>query len=128
MKTQKTVMSKIAQINKEELSAHKVELGLVDDIFEKGKKLEQELSQELKKMEMALLDYRKSYNKYETSMKSILSKTSNLSSQKKDIENKLKELDVNPKSVNGFFQTGEIIVDIEQIIKNKKTFFTKPSI
>jgi len=31
MKTQKTVMSKIAQIKKEELSSEKVELALVDD-------------------------------------------------------------------------------------------------
>ena len=31
MKTQKTVMSKIAQINKEQLSSEKLELSLVDD-------------------------------------------------------------------------------------------------
>ena len=121
------VYSKLPQ-KKHNFKKQRVDLNLVENLFEKGKELEQEHTQELKKMELALLDYRQSYNEYATSMESILSKTSDLSSQKADIENKLNELGVNSESINGFFQTGEIIVDIEQIIKNKNDFFTNPSI
>jgi len=106
----------------------KIELNSVEDLFKKVKKLDAEHRQDLRKMEKALLDYRSSYDKYETSMKNILSKSKSLSSEKNVLENKLKELGVNPRSVNGFFEAGDMIVDIEQIIKNKERFFTKPSI
>ena len=41
MKTQKTVMSKIAQIKKEELSSEKLDLSLLPNLIVKGEKVEQ---------------------------------------------------------------------------------------
>ena len=77
---------------------------------------------------MALINYRKSYGKYENEMKTILTEANSLSSEKSKMEQQIKELGIEPKSVDGFFESGDMIVDIEQIIKNKEKFFTKPSI
>lgn len=41
MKTQKTVMSKISQISKEELSSEKLDLSLLPNLIVKGEKVEQ---------------------------------------------------------------------------------------
>ena len=116
------------ELSEVELATQKVELGLVDDLFKNVKSLDKKHRKELNIMEMALINYRKSYGKYENEMKTILTEANSLSSEKSKMEQQIKELGIQPKSVDGFFESGDMIVDIEQIIKNKEKFFTKPSI
>ena len=57
-----------------------------------------------------------------------MNKVNSLSAEKKQIETSIKELGINPKQVDGFFESGDMLVDIEYGIKAKDKFFTKPSI
>ena len=109
MKTQKTVMSKIAQINKEELSSEKVELALVDDIKSRMKQISQleKIAEEVVKaannVNSALrkvADDAKYYNKYKKSVFSDLRSASNeLYKDIQKVEANAKELGIKANSI-----------------------------
>lgn len=62
-------MSKIAQINKEELSAQKVELALIDDLEREFKKIsnsKEEITKEANKIGKLIFSFRDVLNNYNT--------------------------------------------------------------
>ena len=65
----KKAMSKIAQINKEELSAQKVELALIDDLEREFKKIsnsKEEITKEANKIGKLIFSFRDVLNNYNT--------------------------------------------------------------
>jgi DNA repair ATPase RecN len=109
MKTQKTVMSKIAQIKKEELSSEKVELALVDDIkgtikqISQLEKIADEVIKAANNVNSALrkvVDDAKYYNKYKKVVFSDLRNASNeLYKNIQKVEANAKELGISPNSI-----------------------------
>jgi hypothetical protein len=109
MKTEKNAMSKIAQINKQELSSEKVELALVDDIkgiikqISQYEKIADEVIQAANNVNSALrkvVDDAKYYNKYKTVVFSDLRNASNeLYKNIQKVEANAKELGISPNSI-----------------------------
>jgi DNA repair ATPase RecN len=102
-------MSKIAQINKQELSSEKVELALVDDIkgiikqISQYEKIADEVIQAANNVNSALrkvVDDAKYYNKYKTVVFSDLRNASNeLYKNIQKVEANAKELGISPNSI-----------------------------
>ena len=109
MKVNKNAMAKVAKINKQELSAEKVELALVDDIKSRMKqiseleKIAEEVVRAADNVNTALrkvVDDAKYYNKYKKVVFNDLRAASNeLYKDIQKVEANAKELGINPNSI-----------------------------
>ena len=91
MKTQKTVMSKIAQINKEELSSEKVELSSIKELD----RLSQDVKEVTNFLEDALQRAEKAKQEVKQSIKGRTQQSIDLLTAIRNVENKAEELGVN---------------------------------
>jgi len=109
MKVNKNAMAKVAKIQKQELSAEKVELALVDDIKSRMKqiseleKIAEQVVRAADNVNTALrkvVDDAKYYNKYKKVVFSDLRSASNeLYKDIQKVEANAKELGINPNSI-----------------------------
>ena len=143
MKTQKTVMSKIAQISKEELSkevsskrvslgTYNVNLNVQQDIAKKFDELEDELSElarSLKEIDdkgAQLRDARDNFDKVvreaKESQKAAQGEINETKKLKQRVESAAKELGVDAKAVKGYDLIDDYISDLQEEIKKVDSF------
>ena len=143
MKTQKTVMSKIAQISKEELSkevsskrvslgTYNVNLNVQQDIAKKFDELEDELSElarslrEIDDKGAELRDARDNFDKVvreaKESQKAAQGEINETKKLKQRVESAAKELGVDAKAVKGYDLIDDYISDLQEEIKKVDSF------
>jgi len=143
MKTQKTVMSKIAQISKEELSkevsskrvslgTYNVNLNVQQDIAKKFDELEDELSElarslrEIDDKGAQLRDARDNFDKVvreaKESQKAAQGEINETKKLKQRVESAAKELGVDAKAVKGYDLIDDYISDLQEEIKKVDSF------
>jgi chromosome segregation ATPase len=143
MKTQKTVMSKIAQISKEELSkevsskrvslgTYNVSLNVQQDIAKKFDELEDELSElarslrEIDDKGAELRDARDNFDKVvreaKESQKAAQGEINETKKLKQRVESAAKELGVDAKAVKGYDLIDDYISDLQEEIKKVDSF------
>ena len=138
MNTQKTVFKKIAQMSKqeasskEELASEKVELALMDDLNKSLAQLESYASafigmkQRMDKHNASFKDWERKADELQKDaddMSKFADKESGmLSAILNQIDKNAADLGVNPSSIKNYTKADSLIREIDQLIKDVKTF------
>ena len=133
----KKAMSKIAQINKEKLSAQKVELNIQQDIdkvldrliadFQELRKLEGDIDMQSEKVKRAKADLDDFIREAKQLQKDTQKKIQEASSIQNKAEKAAKDLGVDVNAIKGYSEIRGAISEAEEEIRNISTFIKQVS-
>ena len=131
MNTQCRVFKKLAEVEKVELSAQKVELGIMQDLnksINTHKQKRKSLDDSSDRWYGDLFKVRDKFSKVEVDYKDFKSSLSDLEKFIKELENMAKELGVQPNSFDGYNEAKGLINtsdDMDDVYKEAKKMESK---
>ena len=131
MKTQKEVFNKLFKENKTELSAQKIELGIMQDVqksMNTHKQKRKSLDDSSDRWYIDLFKVKDKFSKVEADYKDFKSSLSDLEKFIKELENMAKELGVQPSSLDGYNEAKALINtsdDMDDVYKEAKKMESK---
>ena len=137
MNTQKAAMRKIATINKEELSAQKVELNMQQDIdkvldrliseFQSLRALEGDIDMQAEKVKRAKADLDDFIRDAKQAQKETQKRVQEANQVKAKADKAAKDLGVDAKAIKGYNQIDDVISEAEEEIRNITSFIKQVS-
>jgi chromosome segregation ATPase len=131
MKTQREVFNKLFKEDKTELSAEKIELGIMQDVqksMNTHKQKRKSLDDSSDRWYSDLFKVRDKFSKVEVDYKDFKSSLSDLEKFIKELENMAKELGVQPSSLDGYNEAKGLINtsdDMDDVYKEVKKMESK---
>jgi predicted nucleic acid-binding Zn-ribbon protein len=131
MKTQREVFNKLFKEDKTELSAEKIELGIMQDVqksMNTHKQKRKSFDDSSDRWYIDLFKVRDKFSKVEVDYKDFKSSLSDLEKFIKELENMAKELGVQPSSLDGYNEAKGLINtsdDMDDVYKEAKKMESK---
>ena len=131
MKTQREVFNKLFKEDKTELSAEKIELGIIQDVqksMNTHKQKRKSFDDSSDRWYSDLFKVRDKFSKVEVDYKDFKSSLSDLDKFIKELENMAKELGVQPSSLDGYNEAKGLINtsdDMDDVYKEAKKMESK---
>ena len=131
MRTQKEVFNKLFKEEKVELSAQKIELGIMQDVqksMNTHKQKRKSLDDSSDRWYIDLFKVKDKFSKVEADYKDFKSSLSDLEKFIKELENMAKELGVQPSSLDGYNEAKALINtsdDMDDVYKEAKKMESK---
>jgi predicted nucleic acid-binding Zn-ribbon protein len=131
MKTQREVFNKLFKEDKTELSAEKIELGIMQDVqksMNTHKQKRKSFDDSSDRWYSDLFKVRDKFSKVEVDYKDFKSSLSDLEKFIKELENMAKELGVQPSSLDGYNEAKGLINtsdDMDDVYKEAKKMESK---
>lgn len=126
MNTQKQAMSKIAQIQKVELSAEKIELARKpQSVFKDLQALDSRMRNIEDKMSKAYMAYKNAYNDLESSIAKESAERKKLEGDLLDIDVAARDLGILPSQIEGMSQADALSARLDDLLKNLAKLYDK---
>ena len=126
MKTQKQAMSKIAQIQKVELSAEKIELARKPQaVFKDLQALDSRMRKIEDKMSQAYKAYKNAYNDLESSIAKESAERKKLEGDLLDIDVAARDLGILPSQIEGMSQADALSARLDGLLKDLAKLYDK---